>query len=269
MPTSETDTHGEQTSPISDKRHMDENAGVQRIKVNFPPFWQANPELWFIQVEAQFACQRISSDTSKFHALVAALDTNVLTQVSDVVTEPPDYNKYGTLKKRICKQYAESALRQTYRLLHESHLGTRTPSQLLREMRTLAKKEVTDEFLRNLWLQQLPVPVRMVLAGKTDSLESQAELADKALELQTDGQTTSVTVIEKTFQNEIALLRAEIDELRQNDSNRSYHNGKLNASNSNLCYYHRRFGARARNCRPPCKFCVRQRTATGNDRGHQ
>lgn len=46
--------------------------------VRLPPFWKNNPRLWFAQVEAVFAINRITSDESKFRYVTVHLDQNVL-----------------------------------------------------------------------------------------------------------------------------------------------------------------------------------------------
>lgn len=54
------------------------NQVVNRVAVKVPPFWPDHAEIWLAQVEAQFAVAGITSDTSKFNTVVAAIDSNVL-----------------------------------------------------------------------------------------------------------------------------------------------------------------------------------------------
>lgn len=66
-------------------------------------------------------------------------------------------------------------------LLEATELGDKAPSVLLREMRTLAGTNVTDNMLRTLWLQRLPTRIQELLTVLDDmNLDKLAACADKA-----------------------------------------------------------------------------------------
>ncbi|KAH6948706.1 hypothetical protein HPB50_025920 [Hyalomma asiaticum] len=95
---------------------------------------------------------------------------------------PPGARKTRTL---LISRLTPSEPQRLQQLLHDTELGDRTPSQLLRHMRQLlhtAGATTTDadsRLLRELFLQRLPVNVRMVLASAADKRLSQfAELAE-------------------------------------------------------------------------------------------
>uniref|UniRef100_A0A1I8PZX3 Uncharacterized protein n=1 Tax=Stomoxys calcitrans TaxID=35570 RepID=A0A1I8PZX3_STOCA len=50
------------------------------------------------------------------------------------------------------------------RLLRETELGDKKPSTILREMICLASGEVSDEFLKSLWMQRLPKQTQAILS---------------------------------------------------------------------------------------------------------
>ena len=46
------------------------------VTVKLPTFWPAQPTIWFAQAEAQFALRDITSDSTKYYHVLAALDQN-------------------------------------------------------------------------------------------------------------------------------------------------------------------------------------------------
>lgn len=65
---------------------------IAPINIKVPPFWRANPRIWFCQIEAQFANSRVSSDSTKYNTVVASLEGIILAQVSDIILNPPNTN---------------------------------------------------------------------------------------------------------------------------------------------------------------------------------
>ncbi|GBN45252.1 hypothetical protein AVEN_168714-1 [Araneus ventricosus] len=81
---------------------------MARVAVRAPPFWETNPELWFIQLESQFKLTGISADETKFHTVVAALDSKALSCIADIVRNPPSDAMYDALKTRILNHFSQS-----------------------------------------------------------------------------------------------------------------------------------------------------------------
>ncbi|XP_037931034.1 uncharacterized protein LOC119665852 [Teleopsis dalmanni] len=120
----------------------DRGSCVNRVSVKVPPFWCERPEIWFAQIEAQFAVGTISSDVTQFNMIVAAIESSIVADVSDTVLHSSETGKYANLKVRIIEGYSESEQRKIQRLLSEVELGDRRPTQLLTELTALAKDNV-------------------------------------------------------------------------------------------------------------------------------
>ncbi|XP_049823451.1 uncharacterized protein LOC126265585 [Aethina tumida] len=144
-----------------------------------PTFWRTNPDLWFIQAEIQFQVHRVTSDNSGYNAVVIALDIESIQEVSDLIRAPPESGKYETLKQAVLARFLDSPDAQLHELITSIELGDKKPSQLLREMRSLAGDCVGDQVLRVRWQNLLPAQTRrMLLLFKKKSLDELAELAD-------------------------------------------------------------------------------------------
>lgn len=101
------------------------SAHVDRVAIKAPPFWKADPKLWFIQLEAQFELSGIASDTTKHNHAVSAIDTCVLTQVSDYVTAPPATGSIKASKKGWKLYFPRAARKNLENSFPKLHWATR------------------------------------------------------------------------------------------------------------------------------------------------
>ncbi|GFS72902.1 uncharacterized protein TNCV_2946631 [Trichonephila clavipes] len=85
-----------------------ETVEVSSIALRLPPFWKSNVRLWIAKCDHAFTFSGISSDYTKYSALVANLDAETVSYVSDIVLSPPNSDKYHTLSQRLITQFSES-----------------------------------------------------------------------------------------------------------------------------------------------------------------
>ena len=71
------------------------------VAIKLPTFWAQQPEVWFLQAEAQFHIRKIKDYTTKYYHVVAALDQETSGRVLDTLSAPPANNKYTNLKQRL------------------------------------------------------------------------------------------------------------------------------------------------------------------------
>ncbi|KFD50073.1 hypothetical protein M513_09033 [Trichuris suis] len=187
---------------------------VAALAVKLPPFWPADPQLWFAQAEAQFSLRAITSQQTKFNYVISSLSWEYAAEVRDLILSPPATQPYDTLKEQLTMRTTASEQRRLQQLLSAEDLGDRKPTQLLRHMQQLLGnkiRSVDDALFRELFLQRLPSSVRMILASSTETMSVQtlAEIADRILEATPTTVSTVSTVADDDFRH----LRQEVDKL--------------------------------------------------------
>ncbi|XP_054724872.1 uncharacterized protein LOC129235196 [Uloborus diversus] len=232
---------------------------VSRIALKLPPFWRANVRLWILQCDNAFLYSGITADETKYAALVANIDSETLSHVSDIVLNPPAQNKYQALAQRLISEFAESETLIIKKLLSDLQLGDDRPSQLLRKMKELSANRLDDNFLKNLWMQRMPPHISTILSASSESLDNSSKIADKIAEVSMPhsvfATTSSVpppapeSPMEK-LERQISELTRKVDELSTRNSRSPYRRSSTNRRRSNsrneqrpsgMCYYHRRF----------------------------
>ena len=97
------------------------------VLLKLPPFWAAEPQIWFAQAEAQFALQKIADDTKYFYVL-SALDQATSSQLKDFICSRPEEDKYKALQARLVETFDLSEPERASLLLHFRALGDTKPT---------------------------------------------------------------------------------------------------------------------------------------------
>lgn len=285
---------GETSKPGSSEQTV---AGIA-TNTRIPPIWRDRIRLWFVQFEAIVAPLK-KGDQALYEVLIAQLERQDIDEISDLLLEPPETNKFQSLKNRLIAVYEDSQDRNLQRLLSEIELGDLKPSQLLRRMKTLAGKNVSETALRILWSNHLPASVRTIVAAsdtimKDVALSDIALMADKILEqtckeisslsvpkpLSSLPSTSQASAVPSSIESKLDDLAREVAELKMNN-NRQFRRNERPAtqfyatrsvrprarssfrnhdfSSPGICYYHRRFGDSAFKCTIPCSYKKREK----------
>jgi hypothetical protein len=234
----------------------------------------------------------ISSERTKFLHVISQLDQRHATEVEDIITSPSERDPYTTLRTELVKQSSPSTEQRIRKLLTVEEIGDRKPSQFLRYLRSLAP-DVSENVLRSVWTSRLPHNVQSFLAGQNETnLDAAALCADRVSEVGVQPALASVdqTPDNATLTQEVAELSCQVaalgagqdrlhaifKELSHNPRDRgptrqvsrpAFENRRPSSRSPRgdqaptICWYHRRYGARALKCTQPCAY-RQQRTTT-------
>ena len=95
----------DQTAPM---RGSSGPTSVDRVGIRIPPFWASDPEMWFAQIENQFALAKVTSDETKFHYVAGNMGSKYAAEVRDILTNLPATNKYTCLKTELIRRLSSS-----------------------------------------------------------------------------------------------------------------------------------------------------------------
>lgn len=251
------------------------------LSQKLPAFWPTMPDLWFVRIESTFRSAKITADQARFDYILPALPEAVMLSVADILRNPPKTEKYKTLKDALIERNSESQEKKLEKLLNYIDIGDEKPSSFFRSMAAQTTSlNVSEELIKKIWLQRLPNHVKGVLSVVEDQDTSKLmTLADKVWE-----QTRPAQIFDaasklqpkprsepKTIEMQISLVTSQIEELTKKFNNfASYNNRSRSRSRSRrpnqsgsssstndtkkdgLCFYHYRFGNKARKCVEPC-----------------
>lgn len=237
------------------------NHEISRIGIKPPLFCAEQPDLYFIQMESQFAVAGITVDQTKYHHVISSLEAKYLLQIGDIIRNPPATGKYDAVKTALISEFTDSDQKKLRKLIKEIELGDLKPSQLLKRMKELARNQISDDIVKQLWIERLPETIRAVITIIDGDSTQMAKQADKMYEVQ---QFAGISTVQNgnPMQAEIDALRKEMAELKTNKSNgnkESQHDQRSRSRSKSkvrfpFCRYHYKFGEKAKKCVEPCQF---------------
>ncbi|XP_068970601.1 uncharacterized protein [Bombus flavifrons] len=247
-----------------------------------PPFWPQEIELWFVLLENQFELARITSDEKKFSMAVANIELQYLDQVLDIFGDLPSTGRYGWLKRELIKKFTDSDSTRMQKFFDDEKIGDRTPSQFYWDLRKLAPKSVSDDFVLAIWKNRLPENMQYVLtAVSVNEATTLTRVADEMYDIRCHAErmlARNATNSEQrtralSIEDRLSQIEARIDALSLNNRcqprSRSRRRGSRSTKRDQLdrlCYYHETFRDQARNCRAPCNWNQRKRDGSVSSR---
>ena len=263
-------------------KEADNDVLEANISLRLPDFNLRNPRVWFHQIDALFVTRRIKSEQTKYLYVIQVLPEDVANEVDDLLENIPPSQPYTILREAILTRMGHSKTKMLRELLNNVELGDRTPSQLLRHMRSLLNgRTLEDSILTQLWLDKLPTDMSRLLAGFVEDhkLEQLTKMADKVHETYPSRSVSAVSQLSdapenSAFLNAINKLNTRIEdltnqvaELKLRPASRSRSRSRSRTGDG-WCWYHAKFRERAKRCRPPCSFVSTSR-ASSNSRASQ
>ena len=176
----------------------------QRRATNLPKFriatfYTSDVELWFNQIETQFALHQINDDDERYSLTCAALSGEIASDVRDVLLQPFRSNKYDSLKAILIERRGLITPERVNKVISGEKIGNDIPSRFLRRLQKTAgfgtKAVVGKAVIRQAFIHQMPASIRAHLATQPDSATLQS-LADRALAAEEDVEESKPGVAE-------------------------------------------------------------------------
>lgn len=233
------------------------NPTVQALAVKLPEFYSHNPEGWFLNAEAQFALAKVTKEQTKFYHAVRVLDAKTSEEIQHFLTEQcgnteENATPYTNLKAMLIKVYGRRKTSKMAELLTMHSFNEKGAASTLRRMRLLATD--MDTMLQCKLLSMAPTSARTAVASREfKTAEDLAAALDEALEKEhfSSFATSQVASVSTEDPSSKEPMVSSIQPAR----NAKRRQEKQAQNLPGICFFHSRFGSKARNCSgPPCKF---------------
>ena len=141
-------------------------------KFRIATFYASDVELWFNQIETQFALHQIDDDDKRYSLTCAALSGEIASDVRDVLLQPFRSNKYDSLKAILIERRGLTTPERVNKVISGEKIGNDIPSRFVRRLRFGTKAVVGKAVIRQAFIRQMPASIRAHLATQPDSAPS-------------------------------------------------------------------------------------------------
>ena len=156
------------------------SADVQNsITLHVPSFNRNRPRVWFHQLKAIFFNRRITSQRIMFTHVVETLPSEIAEEVEDILEHPPTQKQFDVPKEAILSRLERLVNAKLRELLNNVSMGDRTPSQLLRFMKSLlGRRHMDGSIMCQFWFEKLPQAMTYILMVFSEE-KTPSQLADR------------------------------------------------------------------------------------------
>jgi len=244
------------------------DAAVGAVTVTLPTFWTSDPELWFYQANLVFSQSRITRSATKYGLACAKIPVEVLSSIKKTINgltaATPD--PYEQLRDALTKSHGMSRWHRGFAIMRHPELGDRRPSRLMSDMLALLPADTEPELLFFChFLNRLPAYIRdNVAAGNHKTAEDMAEAADRqssnpvaslldplaAVSLRSRSQSPREGRHRSPDRRSPSRQPAD----RRRSKSRDNRRHREEDDDPDLCFYHNRWGSRAKKCESGCNW---------------
>ena len=224
---------------------------VAKLAIKLPDFRTDDPDLWFMHAEFAFRNSQVTQSKTKIDHVMQKLPQNIMILVRGLIMKSAASSStpYEDLKAKLVSFYTLLHWQIINKLIHHPALGDWRPTALMDAMLALLPDdEVPGSLFLGLFLERLPVEMRDLLVSNEFKNPSEMALhADKlwdAHRTQTSDPLLAATATSPS--------RARTCDRGSTSPSRRTQN--LGPATPGECYFLKRFGSAANNCRPPCNF---------------
>ena len=224
--------------------HEEPPVSIGNVGLRLTEFWTKDATAWFATVEAQFQTRKITSSRTRYHHVVASLNQETCSIIRDILVGDEAEQTYENLKATLIKRTSLSEEQRMRKLVALGPLGDRRPSQLFRDMQLLDPGDDAGSGMKkSIFINLMPAHIRAVLRASKDlSLAEISDLADRVLDPQDSTASGFFPISQVSPQ--APPSPSDVQVLRRPAAQQS----------TNFCWYHSRWGSKAKKCNPPCSW---------------